>query len=170
MKSRKESTMNRLFRPVAILKQVTFLGVLSFLLAAKGMAAPVPQDLYKEAQLQESTSRDLDAAIRLYEEYLSQPSSNRAMRANAYLHLGLCQAKLGKTEPAKISWKTVIADYSGQADPYPQAVNQLQILEATESRSSTPTVKVVYAIPRTRFELQLIRVGYISYRDQLSLN
>lgn len=134
------------------------------------LRAAVPtQDLYKEAQLQENTARDPEAAISLYEEFLKQPGTDRALQANAYLHLGLCHSKLGHTDLAKSDWKKIVQDYSDQSDSYAEALNELQKVQTVERvvevRTSTPVVKVVYAPPVTRWNLDFPRFAFNSTID-----
>src|SRR5258708_33650493 len=75
-----------------------------------GWAATPPQDLYKEAQLQESAARDPEAAVLLYVDFLRQPGTDRASQAKAYLHIGLCQDKLGHRAEAKAAYRKVVQD------------------------------------------------------------
>ena len=103
-------------------------------------------DFYKEAQVQESVTRDLDAAIRLYESFLQKPSADRAKQADAYLHLGLCYDKTGNPEKAKAAWKKVVENYSDQPESYNEAATQLKRLDVPERvivQTSTPIVRVV---------------------------
>jgi hypothetical protein len=122
-------------------------------------AAAAPTDLYREAQIQESSARDLEAASQLYRQFLDQPKTDRALQADAYLHLGDCQAKLGQLESAKTAWKKVVSDYSDQQAPYSQAIARLQEALAAEHNAvvaSTPVVQVVRVTPQTRWNLDFL--------------
>jgi hypothetical protein len=130
-----------------------------------GHAAPLPADLFKEAQLQENTIRDQEAAIRLYREFLNQPGTDRHLQAQAILHLGICQSRLGRSQEAKEAWKKVVQDYSDQGNVYSEALSQLQQLQVAEVRASTPTVKVVYETSPARWMLEIPRATFLHALD-----
>ena len=112
-----------------------FLGTVSVVAPFRSVsAASSAQDVYKEAQLQESTARNPDEAIRLYEEFLKQPGTDRTTQAGAYLHVGLCESRLGRNDAAKTAWKKVVQDYSDQSDSYAEALNQLQKIQVSVKR------------------------------------
>ncbi len=141
---------------------------LLFLIGSGAHAATLPPDIFKEAQLQETTSRDLETASRLYTEFLKRPGTDRALQAKAYLHLGLCQAKMGKTDAAKAAWKKVVQEYSDQGEVYSEALNQLQqlqIAERTEVHPSSPIIQVVYEPPPARWMAEFPRVIFLHTMD-----
>lgn len=124
------------------------------------LAASSPEDLLKEAQVQETSTRDLERASQLYEQYLKQPATSRAGQATAYLRLGICRIKTGNREQAKTAWKKIIQDYSDQSEAYTEALNQLQKVQAIENaeiKASTPVVRVVYETPPARWMVEFPR-------------
>lgn len=135
-----------------------FLGWLCLIPSVSAAAsAGSAEYLYKEAMLQETTARDPESAIRLYEQFLKNPGPDRVMQAGAWLHLGLCQAQIGRTEDAKTAWKKVVQDYSDQPDSYAEALKQLQQMQAAEQSKvimSSPVVKVVYETPPARWVVE----------------
>ena len=131
-------------------------------------AVPLASDLLKEAELQETSARDLEAAARLYTEFLEQPGTDRGLQAKAYLHRGLCEFKTGKTDDAKASWKKIVQDYSDQSDSYAEALKQLQQLQLEEQskvRPSTPVVRVVYETPPARWMVEFPRGTFLRAID-----
>lgn len=148
----------RIYRIAAIL-------ALTFLPLKLRAAAPTPSAdaLYQEAVFKETTTRDLASAITLYKEALEQPHVSRDLQSNAYLRLGICYRTLGQNDQAKDVWNKLVQDFTDQPPAYQEAKIHLGELAAEEGRAvqvqpSTPTV--VYAIPKTRLELQLPGVGY----------
>jgi hypothetical protein len=135
--------------------------VVLLLVASHGWTASKAEDLFKEAQLQETTARDLEAASRYYREFLQQaPKADRFLQAEAYLHLGICEYKIGRTGEAKVAWKKVVQDFTDQANPYSEALNQLQTAEAEERAAvhvSSPVVQVVYVAPPARWLIEFPR-------------
>jgi hypothetical protein len=128
-------------------------------------SAPTAESLYQEAVFQETTARDLAAAIVLYRKTLEHPDAGRALQGPAYLRLGICYRTLGQNNQAKESWTHVLEEFADQTAAYQEARTRLQELSVSEEKtasvqSSTPTV--VYAIPRTRGELRLPGLGYSS--------
>lgn len=132
--------------------------ILSLCPAAYGAGSA--SDLYQEAQWQENTTRNPEAAIKLYTDLLQRPEASRSLRANAYLHLGLCQEKLGHREEAKTAWKKIVQDYSDQNNPYAEALKQLQTVQTEEAaavKPSTTVVQIVYETPPARWLVEFPR-------------
>jgi hypothetical protein len=151
------------------MKRYLLLSALVFFHASRVLAAMSSQDIYKEAQLKETVARDLESAVHLYQDFLKQPGTDRAMQASAYLHIGLSKAKLGKMDAAKAAWKKVVQDYSDQQDSYAEALNQLQqlqTLERTEVRVSAPEVRVVYESPPATWILEFPRATFLRNTDR----
>jgi len=149
---------------------MTSLGIviLMLCLATGAGAAKVAADIFREAQLQENTVRDLDAAAQFYTDFLKQSGTDRSLQAQAYLHLGLCQAKMGKTEQAKTAWKKIVQDFSDQTGSYSEALSQLQqlqIAERSEVRPSSPIIHVVYEPPPARWMVEFPRATFLHTLD-----
>jgi hypothetical protein len=155
------------------------LRVYRFLLAAivvlfissKARAAAPTLDLYREAQLQENTSRDPEAAAKLYRQFLLQPGIDRTVQADAYLHLGFCQARLGRRDEAKTQWRKVVQEFSDQPDAYSRALSELQAMQIAEQskaelRQSSPTIKVVYEPMPTRWNFDFIHIPILHAMDR----
>jgi len=138
-------------------------------LAIAGRLSAAPIDLYKEAQLQETATRDCDAAIRLYEQFLQLPNTPRAEQSQAWLHLGVCQAKTGQMDAAQASWKKVGQDYSDQPDAYAESLRQLQknqpVVRVVEVRESSPIVKLVYEAPPAHWFVEFPRAAFLQTLD-----
>jgi len=139
-------------------------------LTSLSFALSTPQDLYKEAQLQETVSRDCDAAIRLYEKFLTEKTTARVDQAQALLRLGQCRDKLGRADEAQVAWKKIVQEYFDQPEAYAQALKELQKHQPPspvriEVRESTPIVKVVYDAPPPRWLVEFPRGVFVQTLD-----
>jgi tetratricopeptide (TPR) repeat protein len=145
-------------------------GILFSLASVEAHADTPALDLYREAQLQENTSRNPEAAAKLYTEFLQQPGIDRAAQADAYLHLGFCQARLGRREDAKTQWRKVVQEFSDQPEVYSRALSELQAMQIAEQskaelRQSSPTIKVVYEPVPTRWNFDFIHIPILHTAD-----
>ncbi len=144
-------------------------GIISMLLAlslagvtAAAETPPGAETLYKEAVMQETTARDLDKAIALYQQVLEQPDASRSVQSNTYLRLGICYEVLGKTEQAKTAWTRVVQDFADQRSAYLEAKGNLQTLEAESAKTAavqTSTPRVVYQVPPTRWAFEWLNLS-----------
>jgi len=139
--------------------------------AVRSLWASMPaQDLYKEAQLQENTARNVEAAGRLYEEFLNLPGTDRRTQADAWLHLGLCKERMGQPEEARGAWRKVVQDYSDVSEPYSQALSELQRMQLAEKapltvQSSSPIIQIVHDPMPTRWNLDFLKFNFLSAID-----
>lgn len=133
-----------------------------------GTGIPV-SDVYKNALLQETTVRDLDAAASLYEKVISSPEADSALRTGALLHVGLCYEKLGKLAEAKAAWGKLVRDPAADTALVQEAKVGLQRVEALERvndiKASTPVVRVVYETPPTRWTLEWLDLSLFHTLD-----
>lgn len=123
-----------------------------------------PLDLYKEALLQETTVRDMNAAIDLYERVVSDAATPRPLAAKALVRLGACQARIGRTEEARSSWLRVTQEFSAQTEAAAEAREQLLTLPPSERVVervvvSTPTVVRADVEKQTRFAVRFLHIG-----------
>src|SRR4051794_36135511 len=89
------------------------------------------EDMYREAQIQETAARDPKAAIHLYEEFLAQPEIDPSRASDALLHVGICHQRLGHTQEAMAAWRKVTENYADQP-AYTEALAQLQASKVPE--------------------------------------
>jgi len=91
---------------------------------------------------------DLQAAIEQYADIVARAGGNRTVAAQALLQMGHAYEKLGRPE-ASDTYKRVLRDYPGQAEPAAAARVRLAALEV-EATQSSPALhtEVVWAGPR----------------------
>jgi Tol biopolymer transport system component len=105
------------------------------LVMVAGLAAAPPQTATAERQLEAAIHReqvlgDVKGAIEQYKT-LAQ-GANRAVAAQALVHLGQCYEKLGETQAreARATYERVVRDYADQADAAKAAQARLSALTA----------------------------------------
>ena len=81
---------------------------------------------------------DLKAAIKQYEAIVSKYSKDRAVAAQALLHMAECYDKLGDAESRKI-YERVVRDFSNQTEAVIEARRRLASLNKPESRNMLTT-------------------------------
>ncbi len=93
-----------------------------------GMALAAQSDT--ERQLEAAVHRemvmgDVAAAIAMYQAIVTQPGTPRTLAAQALLHLGQCQEKLGQRREAHATYARVARDYAGESAIAAQAKAKL---------------------------------------------
>ena len=71
------------------------------------------EKLFREGMMKEEGAGNLDEAIDIYYKVVNDVSANRALRAKALMHVGICYEKLGKKN-AKNTYQKLIAEYADQ--------------------------------------------------------
>jgi len=106
---------------------------------ASGLAQQTAERLYQEGLYQEEVQGDLRNAITLFERILSEFPNARPVAANALMHIGLCQEKLGSAE-AQRAYDRLLRDYGDQTEVAAQARARLADLRglARAERPSEP--------------------------------
>ena len=123
------------------------------LTAAPPQTAPPPQSSTAERQLEAAIHReqvlgDVKGAIEQYKT-LAQ-NANRAVAAQALVHLGQCYEKLGEAQAkdARATYERVVRDYADQADVVAQARARLVALTGgAVGRTKEPLTRRVLADP-----------------------
>ena len=82
---------------------------------------------FEKAFYYEDVQGDLQKAIELYEQVLTQFPENREIAAKAQLHIGLCFEKLGLTEAQK-AFQKVVENFPDQVETAKLAREKLSIL------------------------------------------
>jgi tetratricopeptide (TPR) repeat protein len=108
--SKWHSAARRISVPVLVLS----LFLLPVLLpgVAPVLAQETAEELYQAGLYQEEVQGNLSQAIGLFERIVSEFPSNRAMAANALMHIGLCHEKLGSQE-AQRAYQRLIRECAG---------------------------------------------------------
>src|SRR5512136_534668 len=101
--------------------------------AAQGQERPDLQ--LKAAVYKETVEGDLQGAITLYNQIVSNTSVPRPIAAAALLGLGGCYEKLGQAEARKV-YERLLAEYSDQAQEAAQARDRLAAISRTVRMSS----------------------------------
>ncbi len=89
-------------------------------------------EMFEKALYLEEAQGDLQKAIGVYEEILTQHPDDRAVAAKAQLHIGLCYEKLGLKE-AEIAFQKVISDFPEQAEAVKLARGKLSLLSGVRA-------------------------------------
>lgn len=72
-----------------------------------------PQKLFQKGIIQEEGEGDLTKAIEIYNSLVNDMNANRALRAKALLHVGICYEKLGN-QNARKTYQKLISEYADQ--------------------------------------------------------
>jgi Tol biopolymer transport system component len=98
------------------------------------LQAQNPQSLFQKGLIQEEGEGNLKAAIDIYNAIVNDNSIDRALRAKALLHVGICHEKLGN-QNARTSYQKLISEYSDQKDIALQGREKLRGLTKTNAKS-----------------------------------
>lgn len=93
-----------------------FLFVLVTALIASPVASQPASDLLEKAIFTEETVGDLDAAIGIYQQILSDAEVNRKAAAQAQYRLAMCYLKKGQEAQATEAFEKLIANYPEQTE------------------------------------------------------
>lgn len=96
---------------------------------------PAAAVLLQKARYAEETEGNLDKAIDLYEQVLSEAAEVERLAAQAAYQLGLCYVKKGENDLAVKYFKTVVSTYSSQTAVAEKAAQQLSKLAPEEKDS-----------------------------------
>ncbi len=88
--------------------------------SAVGAAELLEKGIYAE-----ETVGDLNEAIRVYEQVVTEGKQARKAAAEAQLRIGLCYKKLGKTDQANAAFQRVVDDYPAQTEMVARAKEHL---------------------------------------------
>jgi len=120
-------------------QSITILSIIALAFFGTGnVGAQTSDQLFQQGLMKEQGEGDLKAAIDIYSSLLEKDNANRELKANALLHIGLCNEKLGKSEAIK-SYKKLVSQYPDQRDVLVIALNRLKLLEnnlVTENTSN----------------------------------
>jgi Tol biopolymer transport system component len=135
-------------------KRVWVLAVALLGVVLTGVVATAQKNREAEVALQaaiqkEKVDGELEDAIRQYKEILAKHKSDRAVAAQALVHIGQCYEKLGKGEAQK-AYQQVLKEYADQAEALKVARERLSALRALDRKAGgTLAVRKVWAEPLT---------------------
>ncbi len=118
---------------------VTSLLVLNVLLAGSSAWAESPSVLLEKGIHLEETVGDLDHAIAVYEQIISDAQANRRYVAQAYLRLGCCQLKKGDNAGAVRAFEAILSRFGDQRAARSAAQKELSELRAAALRPPVVT-------------------------------
>ncbi|MGY8768278.1 MAG: DUF3108 domain-containing protein [Pirellulales bacterium] len=108
----------------------SFVVLVAMLLGNSVSAEDTPSNLLEKGIYTEETVGDLDKAIKIYEEIISQSKANRKFVAQAQLRLGKCLVKQGKKKEAEKVFRKLVdqfKDSPAQKDLVAQARKLLPV-------------------------------------------
>lgn len=108
--------------------------------------SPAAEALLGRALHQEDVEANCQAAIKTYKQVLTRHGANRAVAAQAQLHIGACQEKLGDAEAQK-AYERVVAVYADQKEVVAEATARLAALSRVLPR--TISARQLWSGPET---------------------
>jgi Tol biopolymer transport system component len=93
-------------------------------LAASTVLGQGGHDLFQKALVKERAEGDLQEAIDIYRRIVREFGADRALAAEALVHMGQCYEKLGDEEARK-AYEQVVREYADQAEPLRVARSRL---------------------------------------------
>ena len=121
-----------------------------------GCASPsfsqAPEQSFQKGLIKEKGEGDLNAAIDIYNEIVSNQAADKSLQAKALLHVGLCYEKLGRAEATK-AYQNLVNNFPGQKNEVTIAKERLsRLIHIAEEVSNTPlaiTSQKVWSGPGT---------------------
>lgn len=110
---------------------------IALLLALGATAAESLSLLLQKGIYAEETERNLDAAIRIYEQITAEGAANRALAAQAQYRLAVCYQKKGNNEQAIAALNDLLKQIPADAALAPKAREALSLLGAAPSDTVT---------------------------------
>jgi len=124
--------------------------VLISFLAIGGLTSLTAQEaekLFQQGMMKEEAEGNLTEAIEIYSQLAEDASVDREFRANALLHIGICNEKLGKKN-ANTYYEKVISNYSDQPEMVKLAQERLLVISTLMdpiSKKRMLTVQKLYS-------------------------
>ena len=113
--------------------------LISFLIVGSltSSIAQEAEKVFQQGMMKEEGEGNLTEAIEIYTTLVDDVSVNRAIRANALLHIGICNEKLGKGN-ALNAYQKIISEYGDQSEIVSLARKKIQSLKSsTNTKLST---------------------------------
>jgi hypothetical protein len=92
------------------------LAVTSVLGTAQLAAAASPSELLEQGIYSEETKGDVDAALKLYQQVITEAKAGQAVAAQAQYRLGVCYYKKKNYGEANVAFEKLLKDYPDQKD------------------------------------------------------
>ncbi len=119
------------------------------------------RQMFERARMLEEKNQNLDQAIQLYGQVVSQAKDQRALAARAQLQIGLLHERLGHKAEGQRAFQVVLSDFADQTDVVRQAQARLPY-----GRRDGAVVRQVWAGPDADFPGGPSRDGdFLTLRD-----
>jgi hypothetical protein len=92
------------------------LAITSLVPAAQAAAAASPSELLEQGIYSEETKGDVDAALKLYQQVITEAKAGQAVAATAQYRLGVCYYKKKNYAEANAAFEKLLKDYPDQKD------------------------------------------------------
>src|ERR1035438_1591542 len=92
------------------------LAITSLVPAAQAAAAASPSELLEQGIYSEETKGDVDGALKLYQQVVTETKAGQAVGAQAQYHLGVCYYKKKNYTEANTAFEKLLRDYPDQKD------------------------------------------------------
>jgi len=92
------------------------LAITSLVPAAQAAAAASPSELLEQGIYSEETVGDVDAALKLYQQVITEAKASQAVAAQAQYRLGVCYYKKKDYADANAAFQKLLRDYPDQKD------------------------------------------------------
>ena len=92
------------------------LAITSFFTVAQANAAASPSELLEQGIYSEETKGDVDAALKLYQQVVTEAKAGQTVAAQAQYRLGVCYYKKKNFTEAKAAFEKLARDYPDQKD------------------------------------------------------
>jgi Tol biopolymer transport system component len=100
------------------------------------------EQLYQQGLMKEEGQGSLQEAIDIFNQVVSNEYADKALKAKALLHMGLCYEKLGQKEATK-AYQQLVNDFPGQKQEVARAKERLNILMAMKVDVPEPTFRKI---------------------------
>src|ERR1035437_10969893 len=92
------------------------LAITSLLSTAQIASAASPSELLEQGIYSEETKGDVDAALKLYQQVITDAKAGQAVAAQAQYRLGICYYKKKNYAEANAAFEKLVKDYPDQKD------------------------------------------------------
>jgi len=112
----------------------------------KAQSQASPSTLLQQGIFAEETEGDLEAAIEIYKSIAKETERHQSIAAQAYLRLGLCYKRLGRSDEAESTFRRLIRRFPEQTA---QVTKALQELPPSEPSAGPKRIREII-LPKTK--------------------
>ena len=100
-----------------------------------------PKQLLQKGLMKENAEGNLQEAISIYEEIVTDVNAENSIKAKAQLHIGICYEKLGKTEAIK-AYELVVQNYQSYKEEVRLASSRLSELIVNDTKKDFEVINL----------------------------